>query len=123
MKYSSYIVCNEHIAQVSDFLEQFFEKLTTEYNFEGWLTFKIGNTTFTLNLMSDRDLPLTQNMTLELYCDSLDELKNLAEKHGVKTQSIEGTKALQHYTYHFAEIKGPHNICNVELSYTVNNNN
>jgi hypothetical protein len=118
MKYSSYLVCNEHIDAVAEFLKQFFEEEVDGHTWSSWRTFKVGDTGFTVNLMVDNELSLTQYMTFEIYCKSLEELNELAEKYNARVQSLLATSAPQHYNYHYAEVLGPANICKVEMSYT-----
>ena len=118
MQYSSYLVCNEYITQVQDFLSQFFKERVNGYNFAGWRTFEVGNMGFTVNLMDDKKLPMTQHMTFDLYCDSLAELEALAKKHNVELQNFISTSTPNRYRYHYAEIKGPQDICKIEISYT-----
>lgn len=115
-RYGSYLVCNEHIEEVKEFLAQFFEEKPDEYSFAGWVTFVVPGTDFKINLMKDSELALTKNMTFELYCDSLAELESIAAKHGKKIESFLSTESPQQYRYHYIDFSCL-NICTVEVSY------
>lgn len=117
-KFGLYLVCNEYINEVRDFLKSFFDEKVDEYSFEGWATFEIPSNNLVVNLMKDDKRSITQNMTFEIYCDSLEELSLLAKKYGTRVNSFLATDSLQHYKYHYTEIVGPKNICKVEISYS-----
>ena len=117
-KYGSYLVCKEHIKDVRDFLSQFFEEKKGEYNHEDWITFEIPGSDFIVNLMKGESQDLTQNMTFEIDCESMDKLKEYSEKFNKKIDSFEATKAKTKYNYHYIEIPGPENICKMEISFS-----
>ena len=119
-KYGSYMVCNEYIKEVRHFLKLFFEELSDEYTSEDWKTFLMPGSKLKVNLMVDKEQSITQNMTFEIYCESLEELKSLAEKHNLKIDSFLSTRSSQNYKYHFIEIFGPHNICKIEINFVEN---
>ena len=111
-------VCKEHIEEVKDFLSKFFEEERGRYNHPGWVTFKVPNSDFLVNLMRGKDQPMTQNMTFEIYLDSKEELENYAKKHGVEVKSFLATETESKYRYHYVEFFGPENICKVEVNYS-----
>ena len=115
--YGSYLVCNEYMEEVKRFLMQFFEETPDDYSSEGWTTLVIPDAGFKINLMQDTELPLTQNMTFEIYCSSLEELQSMAVKHKQQVKSFLATKAPQQYRYHYIDVPGPYNICKVEINY------
>lgn len=116
-QYGAYIVCNEYINEVEAFLNQFFPRIENEYTFSGWRTFEMPGNDYVVNLMADDEQPRTQHMTLEIYCDSMDELKRYASEHGAKIENFLATSTPAQYRYHYFEVMGPHNICKVEISY------
>lgn len=116
-KYGLYLVCREHIGDVKAFLSNFFEERKGKYNHESWVTFTIPGTAFVVNLMRGEDQSMTQSMTFEIYCDSLKQLEEFAEKYKSKIESFVATKAAQQYRYHYIEIPGPHDICKIEVSF------
>lgn len=116
-KYSSYLVCGEHINEVKDFLRDFFKEEKGKYNFENWVTFKTPDTDFVISLMGDADEPLTQNMTFEITPNSFKELEEFAKKYNKEIQSFVATSAPQKYRYHYLEIQGPRNICKMEINF------
>jgi hypothetical protein len=118
IKYGSYLVCKNNVAEVRKFLGQFFEERKGKYNHNAWVTFVVSDDDFLINLMRGDDQPMTQNMTFEIDCDSLDELQTHAQKHGCMVQNFLATGAPQKYRYHYIEIFGPKNICKVEISYS-----
>lgn len=115
--YGSYLVCKDYIAEVKDFLGQFFEEQEGKYNHDAWVTFIVPGSNFKINLMRGEDQPITQNMTFEIYCNSFKELRGFAEQHGCDIQDFLATGAVQKYQYHYIEIPGPQNICKVEVNY------
>jgi len=118
MKYGIYLVCREHLNDVNKFLSQFFTPIINEYTHEGWRVFSVPNADFLINIMHGDDQNLTQNMTLEIYLDSLETLKEFSQQHNVILKSFETSKSPTKYKYHFIEIPGPQNICKVEASYS-----
>jgi hypothetical protein len=116
-KYSSYLVCKEHLKDVKKFLNQFFEELKGKYNYEGWVTFKIPETGFIVNLMNGCEQKLTQNMTFEISVSSIWELKKYAKRYDCKIDSFLCTETKQKYNYHYIEILGPEEICKVEINF------
>lgn len=117
MKYGCYLICHEHIQAVDAFLQSFFRKRETGYNFASWITFEVPDANFTVNLMKGDDEPLTQHLTFEVYCASLTELETLSRKYEVEIHKFRSNSSPQKYYYHFAEIPGPATICKIELNY------
>ena len=117
-KMTSYIVCHENINKVRNFLRKFFEEKADRYNHAEWITFRIPNTSFTLNLMNGQDQLLTQNYTMEIQCSSLKELEKLAFKHKKKIHKFKATKAQKDYMYNFITVNGPCGICKVDASFS-----
>jgi|GEM_PF-2395975 len=118
MKYhSSYLVCKDHIMEVKDFLSQFFPEEKDKYDHDGWITFKFPETGYQVNLMKGVEQDITQNITFEIACDSLEELEKMAEKYNTKVDSFLTTETANPYRYHYIEIAGPAGICKVEISY------
>ena len=116
-KYGSYLVCKEHVQEVKDFLSQFFEERKDKYNHDNWVTFLLPSTNFQVNLMKGMDQSMTQNMTFEIYCESMDKLKEFATRYQCEINSFVATETSQPYTYHYIEINEPHGICKVEVNY------
>jgi len=117
-KYSSYIVCGDHISEVREFLAQFFNETKGDFNHEGWSTFEMPNGIFSVNLMIGKEQPLTQNMTYEIYVDTEEELEELAKKYRKEIKSFIATEAKSKYKYHYINIFGPEGICKMEISYS-----
>lgn len=115
--FGMYLVCNDHIEEVKNFLKQFFEEIKDEYNYSTWITFKIPNSSFKINLMEGLDQDITQNAVIEIYCESKEELERLSKKHNCKNESFLSEESAQKYQYNYIEIQGPKNICKVEISY------
>ena len=113
---SSYVVCKNHIKEVSNFLIMFFKELKGKYNHSGWITFQI-NPKSVVSLMKGKDQKITQNMTFEISCKSLKELEKLAKKFNCKVDSFVATETAHKYRYYYIEILGPKDICKVEINY------
>lgn len=118
-KYGSYLVCKGYIQEVRDFLGQFFEEERGRYNHEGWITFKTPEG-FLINLMRGADQEMTQNMTFEIYCDSMEELEEYSKRFNTKVENFVVTETDPNYRYHYVEILGPQKICKIEVSYSEN---
>jgi len=116
-KYGSYLVCKEHVQEVKDFLSQFFEERKDQYSHDNWVTFLITDTNFQINLMKGSDQPITQNVTFEIYCESMDKLKEFAARYHCKVESFVATETAQPYTYYYIEVNGPYGICKIEVNY------
>ena len=116
-KFGSYLVCKEHIKEVQNFLKNFFGEKKGRYNHGEWISFIIPNTDFLINLMEGDDQPMTQNMTFEIYCDSMEELKEFSKKYHSKIENFIATSTGKDYRYNFIEIPGPQGICKVEMSF------
>jgi len=116
-KFGCYLVCKEHINEVEKFLKQFFKEEKDNYQSGQWVTFQPKNSDFKINLMKGEDQELTQNMTFEIYFNSIDELRNFAKKHKCKIESFKVTNTKQKYIYNYIEILGPNNICKIEANY------
>lgn len=117
-KFRSYLVCKDHLEEVRDFLKDFFFEDNGRYNHSGWVTLLVPETSFQVNLMRGHKQPLTQNMTFEIYLDSLENLQRYADKHGCQIESFFATETAQHYRYYYIEIQGPASICKMEISYS-----
>lgn len=117
IKYSSYLVCKEHVQEVQEFLGQFFEGEKGPYNHDDWVTFIIPNTNFTVNLMKGSDQPITQHITFEIGCDSLTALETYSEKYNTEIKSFIATETGNPYRYHYCDILGPRDICKIEVNY------
>ncbi len=113
-----YLVCKEHVQETRAFLSQFFEESMDEYNHSKWITFKTPEK-FLINLMEGTNQQMSQNVTFEIYCESLEELRKYAGKYNVtKIKSIIATQTQDKYKYNYIEILGPQNICKLEISYS-----
>jgi len=117
VKYTQYINCQEHLEEVKTFLSQFFEEEKGRYNHSKWVTFKIPGTKVNVNLMVDEDQPITQNITFERECDSMEELKQLSKQHKQEIQSFKVTKTKKPYMFYYIEIWGPNKIVKIDMSY------
>ena len=120
MKYGCYLVCHEHIDEVSDFLTMFFPCVENQYTHKEWITFVIPHADFLLNLMKGDSQKLTQDVTMEIYFDTMNELVSFSNRYGVEIKSFKATKSTGKYTYHYCEVAGPHDICKIEASYSKN---
>lgn len=116
-KYGFYLICKEHINDVRKFLGQFYKEKKDKYSARDWITFKLLDSDFLINLMIGKDQKLTRNMTFEIYFDSMKGLEDFARKHRCKIKSFKVTNTNQKYIYNYAEIAGPRNICKIEASY------
>ena len=116
-KFTSYLVCHDHINQVRDFLKQFLEEEIGKYNHSEWITFNIPNSDMVLNLMKGDSQPLSQNFTFETSCRDMDELNALAKKYHVKVETFRVTKTEKPYTFNFIEVPGPAGICKFEANF------
>ncbi|MBT7903217.1 hypothetical protein HN587_05120 [Candidatus Woesearchaeota archaeon] len=113
---STYLVCKEHILEVKEFLKQFFEEEKGRYNHKEWITFKLLNSDFKICLMTGDNQPITQNITFEINCKSLEELKNYAHKFNKKIENFLATATEKPYRFYFIEIQGPNGICKIDIS-------
>lgn len=116
-KFGCYLVCKEYINEVKKFLKQFFEEEKDGYESPQWITFHPKDSNFKINIMKGENQILTQNMTFEIYFNSMNELKNFAKKHKRKIKSFKVTDTKQKYIYNYAEINGPRKICKIEANY------
>jgi len=122
MKYnSSYLVCKEHIQEVKNFLLQFFQEEKGRFSHEDWITFIVPDTDFKVSLMKGNDQDLTQNMTFEITCESLEQLEEIANRHDTKISSFVATETGVPYRYNYTEISGPNNICKIEINFIEEN--
>lgn len=120
---SSYLVCKEHTQEVRKFLSQFFQEEKTPFSYESWITFIIPDTDFRVNLMDGNDQEITQNMTFEITCDTLEQLQELSKKYNTKVESFLATETNNSYRYYYIEILGPKNICKIEINFIEKNVN
>lgn len=118
LQYGSYLVCHNNLEEVRDFLSSFFESVKGKYNHDTWVTFKVPNTGFIVNLMEGIDQDLTQNMTFEICCSTFEELESYAKQFNKEIKSFISTQSSQEYTYYYIEISSVKNICKVEISYS-----
>ena len=116
-KFTSYLVCHENIDDVRSFLSQFLEEEVGKYNHAEWLTFLIPNSEIVLNLMKGDKQPLTQNFTLEISCESMEQLEGLAREYNAEIDSFRATKSQEPYTFYYISIFGPAGICKLEANY------
>tara|TARA_Y100000310_G_scaffold302879_1_gene340691 strand:- start:169 stop:537 length:369 start_codon:yes stop_codon:yes gene_type:complete len=114
---STYIVCKEHIEEVKEFLKDFFEEEKGRYNHPEWLTFKLPKTDFEVNLIGGKDMKMTQNITFEINCESMEELEKYSKKYGKKIENFLATATGKPYQFYYIEIPGPQSICKVDISY------
>lgn len=114
---TSYLVCKEHIHEVKEFLAQFFEEENSKWNHDGWITFMVPGTGFKVSLMKGGDQEITQNMTFEINCESLEELEEQAKKFNTEVDSFMATETSHPYRYYYIEIYGPAGICKIEMNY------
>jgi hypothetical protein len=117
-KLTSYLVCHDHIQEVKTFLAQFLTETRGKHNHSEWITFEIPRSELILNLMAGKDQPITQNFTLELQCNSYEELESLASKFGKTIHHFKVTKVEEPYTFHFISLPGPAGICKVEGNFS-----
>lgn len=118
-EFGSYLVCKEYIKDVAKFLSQFFEEVKDSHSHSDWATFNIPGG-FLLNLMRGDEQDITQNFTIEIYCNSLEGLQEFVQKHNSTIKSFDVTKTTNNYRYHYVELKGPANICKMEASFSEN---
>jgi len=118
---SSYLVCKEHIQEVKKFLSQFFQEEKTPFSYESWITFTVPDTNFRVNLMEGNDQDVTQNMTFEITCNTLEQLKELSKKYNTKIEDFIATETENPYRYYYIEIPGPKNICKIEINFIEEN--
>lgn len=113
-----YLVCKEHLQETKVFLSQFFNESINEYNHSKWVTFKTPEK-FLINLMEGAGQQMSQNVTFEIYCKSLEEFREYAKKYNVtEIKSFVTTQAQNKYKYNYIEILGPQNICKFEISWS-----
>lgn len=117
LQYSSYLICHEYLKEVKKFLLNFFEETIGECNHENWVTFKVPDSNFSVNLIKGTDQEMTQNMVFEIYCESIDQLKSFAKKYNANIKNFLVAEVKSQYTYHYLQISGPQNICKIEFSY------
>lgn len=117
LQYSSYLICHDQVKEVKNFLMDFFEETVGEYNHENWVTLKIPNSDFSINLMKGSNQAMTQNMVFEIYCDSMEQLQEFAKKYNTDIKSFLVTEVKNTYTYNYLQISGPKDICKIEFSY------
>lgn len=72
---------------------------------------------FTISLMKGKDQDITQNMTFEISCNSLEDLQKYAKKFHTNVKNFVATETGKDYRYHFTEVFGPANICKIEINY------
>ena len=113
----SYLICGKHIKEVEKFLEQYFDKIKTQYTFDNWLNFKIPKSNYRASLTHLKGQKLTQNMVFEISCPTLKELKNYSNKTKEKIHSFVATETGRPYRFYYLTIKGPANICKIEINY------
>ncbi|MFH1473240.1 MAG: hypothetical protein ABIF06_02430 [bacterium] len=116
-KYDAYLVCNEHISEVKDFLARFFKEKKDEYNHDGSVTFVVPESNFQINLMKGHSQPLTQNVTFEMGSESRDMLERFAKKNNTEIKIFVVSETEQPYVYNYVEVPGPYNICIIKAFY------
>lgn len=114
-KYDAYLVCNDHIGEVKDFLTRFFKEKKDEQSGENSVTLVPPDGDFTINLIRDHKQPITQNVTFETRFKSSDALERFAKENNVEVEIFLVTEAGQSAVYNYVEIVGPHNICKVKV--------
>lgn len=114
---STYLVCKNRIQETRMFLKDFFEEEVGRFNHTEWITFKIPHSNFTINLMKGENQPQTQNITFELNCTSMDELKQYATKYDKEIRNFLAEQTGKPYRFHYIEILGPNDICKIDVSY------
>jgi predicted 3-demethylubiquinone-9 3-methyltransferase (glyoxalase superfamily) len=117
VKYDAYLVCKENIRDVAKFLKPFFKEKKGRYNHSGWRTFMIPNTNFTINLMKGKGLPMTKNISFEIGCKTKKELEKYSKKFKRKILNFKVTETKKDYIYNYIDLKGPKNICKMEIFY------
>ncbi|MEX0652356.1 MAG: hypothetical protein WD153_02740 [Candidatus Paceibacterota bacterium] len=100
------------------FLGRFFEEEIGNYNHQKWVTFQVPHGGFLINLMEGKDQPLTQNLSIEVYCDSLEQLQEFAKTHNTKIYNFTAEQSSKRYQHHYIEIAGPQEICKLEISFS-----
>lgn len=118
LKMTAYLVCHDKINEVRNFLGQFLVEERGKYNHAEWITFKIPNSELILNLMTGAKQPLTQNFTLEIQQNSLEELQKFANEKSKTINSFRVTKTEEPYTFYYVTIEGPAGICKVESNFS-----
>ncbi|MFB6181596.1 MAG: hypothetical protein ABEJ24_01740 [Candidatus Magasanikbacteria bacterium] len=67
--------------------------------------------------MTGEEQEITQNMTFEIWCDSMKELEKYANEYNEEIKSFIATETEKDYKYNFIVIPGPQNICKMEINY------
>jgi hypothetical protein len=116
-KYDAYLICNDHISEVKNFLINFFEEKKDEDNHDGSVTLIVPESTFKINLMKGHNQPLTQNVTFETNLESKDALEWFAKKNNTEIKMFLISGAEQPCVYNYVEIPGPYNICKIKVFY------
>lgn len=119
-KNSIYLVCGDLLKEVDIFLSQFFEKEDGWSNHDEWISFRLTDSGFLLNVMngSSQNLPPTKNVALEIYFESLVDLEKFAQKNTADMGAFTTQKLGVDYKYHYCTISGPGDICYIEASYS-----
>ncbi|MHB0978266.1 MAG: hypothetical protein ACYC1K_02590 [Minisyncoccota bacterium] len=116
-KYDAYLVCNEHLSEVKDFLTQFFKEKTGEHNEDESVTLFAPEGNFQINLMKSQSQPLTQNVTFELGSESEYALESFAKKNNTEIKTFLVSEAQKLRAYNYVEVPGPYNICKIKVFY------
>ena len=116
-KYDAYLICNDHISEVKDFLAKFFEEKKDEHNSDNSVTFAVPESNFRINLMVGHNQPLTQNVTFEMGTNSLDWLEKFAEKNNTEIKIFMVAGSQQPQMYKYVEVSGPYDICKIKIFY------
>jgi len=116
-KYDAYLICNDHISEVKDFLANFFKEKKDEHNSDGSVTFVVPESNFLINLMVGHNQPLTQNVTFEMGSNSRSMLERFAKKNNTEIKTFMVAEAEQLYMYNYVEVPGPYDICKIKIFY------
>ncbi len=116
-KYDAYLVCNEHISEVKDFLARFFKEKKDEHNPDGSVTLIVPESNFQINLMKGHNQPLTQNVTFEIIFESIKGLEWFAKKNNTEIKRFLIAKAETPHVYNCVEVSGPYDICKIKAVY------
>ena len=116
-KYDAYLVCNDHISEVKDFLARFFKEKKDEHSSDDSVIFVTPDGNFHINLIRNYKQSLTQHVTFETSFTSNDTFERFAKENNSEIDFFLVTEAGQSYVYNYVEVLGPYNICSVKVFY------
>lgn len=116
-KHDAYLICNDHISEVKDFLSGFFKEKKDEDSHDNSVTFVAPESNFEINLMEGHNQPLTQNVTFEMGSESRGVLEEFAKKNNTEIKTFMTKEDGQSYMYNYVEVPGPYGICKIKIFY------